>query len=111
MKENLDFNLFAKYAEHLGFYIAFYRYSMLTGNFHALVSVADFIYEMLDLILTDLTWLEPSFRKELVHAIDAKVFGGKYDVSKLKQKYIKTQSDKGLAINRLIYLLENPQLT
>lgn len=111
LKENLDFNLFAKYFEHLSFYIAFYRYSMLTGNFHALVSVADFIYEMLDLIVTDLTWLESSFRKEMFHVIHLRVFGGKNDISKLTQKFSKKQNDESLALNRLIYLLKNPQLT
>lgn len=69
-----EFDCLARYLNILAFYITIYRYTLLKGNFHALIAAADAINEHLSLLLSDMQWLESSFSKGLFHIIYKRVF-------------------------------------
>ena len=72
--EKVEFNHLSNYLNILAFYITFYRYALLTGNFHALVSSADSINEHLSLLLIEINWLEKEFSNALLNLIYDRVF-------------------------------------
>ena len=72
--EKVEFKDLSCYLNILAFYITFYRYAMLTGNFHALVSAADSINATLFLLLHDIKWLNKDFSNDLLNLIYDCVF-------------------------------------
>ncbi|MBF5037957.1 hypothetical protein INP77_00480 [Methylophilus sp. 13] len=73
--KDLDFQLLARYFNTLCLFIAIYRYSMLTGNFETLISSADAIKDLLNILDRPVKWLGPNkFKSNLIETIYSKIF-------------------------------------
>ena len=72
--EKAEFDNLAYYLNILAFYITFYRYTLLKGNYHALIAAADAINEHLSLLLNDIKWLKKPFSKALFQTLYRRVF-------------------------------------
>ena len=73
LMNDVNFSLLTNHLNKMAFYIAFYRHAMFTGNFHAMVSAADFILEHLSLFISDIKWPDQKFRREFLHVINSRV--------------------------------------
>lgn len=108
--KEVDFKDLSRYLNILAFYISFYRYAMLTANFHGLVSVADSINEHLSLLL-EIKWLEKDFTRELFHLIYSRIFqSGKNNYDQLNTRSLSSEigiTTKDTAIYRLLALLND----
>ncbi len=105
----LDFYLLTKYLNNLSFFIAFYRYAMLTSNFHALISAADKIDEYLFILFIQKAWDRENITKKLAHEIHFKVFKGtnQKDLKTMPhlQKFNFFENESTLAINKFMNLI------